>query len=978
MPTPSVDEFWNLLARSRLVDAGAVAALRATRAAAGPAGDTKATAQWLVDRGVITRWQAKRLAFGDQGPFFLGDYRLLERHERQGDGLLFSARHDPSGRVVTLMLLNAKRCKELDVWTAIVRRTTAAHQATDPLLSRTWALEQVEGSRFIVCEAVTGVPLADELTRLGPLPPLQAAVLTLQVARGVADIHAAGAVHGGLSLDVLLREPAAAGGPERNGRVRLLQFPLVGDPHVIPLRASVATEAEVAALGRRASFIAPELLLPEQPCDARSDVYALGCIFHALLTGAPPCWQGDPQATLRQAAFAGPQPLGPPIPPEIAALVQAMTARDPDARYQSAGEAAAAIADCCSITAPPSATPEPQDSASRPDAHGGPVGGQPIRTEGTDFAEGFVWQPARPHESAAVAPSPAGAAAPLAARRRAARLRLVGGGIAALVFVAAAGLVVSRLDFGEKNRKPKATVRRVEGKRAARPEGDPGMATEPAAAGSASSAGSSPAGGTQPGGEPASPAAAQPVAIERQIIVDDSTLPWASPTSGTPPRLAFLPPGSQLVLLARPAAALGDEEGRLFYRALGPAAESACKTLAAWCGCDLADIETLQVGWQAGPTGDVFEGFMLRVVATRRIPEDEAARRAAWGATTAVDVEGQTIHKGERLCFWGPTSEQGRTLVVAPEMLLREIVTAAAAAPAEGLAASLPKDTETLVGMLDADRHLTLFGSPHYLVHDGRRLLAGPLARLADPLAAFFGDAIRAASLSLHFGASAYAELNAVATADAPASRLAPALKAAVAAAPDAVEEYCVALEPAAYGRKLVMRLPQMIRMLGANLRAAAEARGVVVNAYLPRHATHNLALATELALSQSPGRSAPAPVSGPAAAQDALGRLQKKITLTFVKDTLERSIQLISEEIGVPMEIIGTDLQLEGITKNQSFGLDERDKTAVAVLRAIHDKANPDGKLVFFVRKQDGAETIVITTRAAAKKRGDTLPAGQ
>lgn len=975
MPTPpSVDEFWNLLASSRLVDAGAVAALRATRAAAGPAGDTQATAQWLVDRGVITRWQAKRLAVGDRGPFFLGDYRLLERHERQGDGLLFSARHEPSGRGVTLMLLNAKRCKELDVWTAIVRRTTAAHQATDPRLSRTWALEQVEGSRFIVCEAVTGVPLADELARLGPLPPLQAAVLTLQVARAVADIHAAGAVHGGLSLDVLLREPAAAGAPERNGRVRLLQFPLVGDPHVLPLRAAVATEAEVAALGRRASFIAPELLLPEQPCDARSDVYALGCIFHALLTGTLPCWQGDPQATLRQAAFAGPQPLGSQVPPEIAALVQAMTARDPDARYQAAGEAADAIAECCGIATPPSAASEPGDSAFWPDADGGPEGGPALHTDGTDSTDGFVWQPAGPRESAVVASPPVGAAAPLAARRRAARLRLIGGGVAALVFVAAAGLVVSRLDPGGKTGKPKATVRRGAEKPAARPEGGRGLAVDTAAAPSAPTADSSPARGA----EPASPAAAQRGAGERQLIVDDPTLPWASPTSGLPPRLAFLPPGSQLVLLTRPAAALADDEGRLFFQALGPAAAAASKTLAAWCGCDLVDIETMQIGWQAGPTGDVFEGFMLRVGAPRRIPEDEAARRAAWGVTTAVEVDGQMIHKGERLCFWVPASEQGRTLVVAPEVLLREIVTAAAAAPAEGLAASLPKDTETLVGMLDADRHLTLFGSPHYLVHDGRRLLAGPLARLADPLAAFFGDAIHAAALSLHFGASAYAELDAVATADAPAGRLAPALKAAVAAAPDAVEEYCVALEPAAYGRKLVLRLPQMIRMLGANLRAAAEARGVVVNAYLPRHATHNIALATELALSQSPGRSAPAQVPGPAAAQDALGRLQKKITLTFVKDTLERSIQLISEEIGVPMEILGTDLQLEGITKNQSFGLDERDKTAAAVLRAILAKANPDGKLVFCVRKKDGTETIEITTRAAAQKRGDTLPAGQ
>ena len=983
MPMPSVDEFWNLLARSRLVDAGAVAALRAAHAAAGPAGDAKATAQWLVDRGVITRWQAKRLAIGDLGPFFLGDYRLLERHERQGDGLLFSARHDPSDRLVTLMLLNAKRCKELDIWTAIVRRTTAAHQAADPLLSRTWALEQAEGSRFIVCEAVTGVPLADELARLGPLPPPQAAVLTLQVARAVAELHAAGAVHGALSLDVLLREPAAAGAPERNGRVRLLQFPLVGDPHALPLRAAVATEEEVASLGRRASFIAPELLLPDQPCDARSDVYAIGCIFHALLAGTPPCWQGDPQATLRQAAFSGPQPLGPPLPPEFAALVGSMTARDPEARYQSAGEAADAIAICCGIAQAPHAT-APVAPAAAPGPHGG--GGGSARVTASDSDAGFAWQPAESQgaagrrESAPLGLQPTGSAAMLAARRRAARLRLVGGGIAALVVASAVGLVVSQLDLGGGADRPRSTSRRSEGKPpVARPDGERRTAPEETTVGESQPAsGTSSPAAASPDAEPAPATAPKPVAVERQIVVDDPTLPWASPTSGLAPRLAFLPPGSQLVLLARPAAALGDEEGRLFYKSLGPAAESAARMLAAWCGCDLADIESVQVGWQAGPTGDVHDGYVLRLVESRRVPEDEAARASAWGPTTTIEIDGQTIHKGSRLCFWVPAAEQGRTLVVAPEDALKEIVAAAGAAPADGLAVSLPKDMETLVGMLDADRHLTLFGAPHYLVHDGRRLLAGSLARLADPLAAFFGDAIRAAALSLHFGDSAYAELDAVATADAPASTLAPALKAAVSAASDAVEEYCVALEPAAYGRKLVMRLPQMIRMLGTNLRAGAEARGVVVNAYLPRHATHNLALATELALAQASGRAGPVQAPGSAAPQDALGKLQKKMTLTFVKDNLERSIQVISEEIGVPMEILGGDLQLEGITKNQSFGLDEQDKTAEAVLRVILAKANPDGKLVFVVRKKDGTEKIEITTRAAAQKRGDTLPAGQ
>jgi hypothetical protein len=174
------------------------------------------------------------------------------------------------------------------------------------------------------------------------------------------------------------------------------------------------------------------------------------------------------------------------------------------------------------------------------------------------------------------------------------------------------------------------------------------------------------------------------------------------------------------------------------------------------------------------------------------------------------------------------------------------------------------------------------------------------------------------------------------------------------------------------------MRLPAMIRALAGQMRAGAERGGVVLNARLPRHAGHNLALAAELALSQSGG--AADVVAAPAVTAARVGaaaKLKTTMTLAFAKDTLEKSIQMISEEIGVPMEILGGDLQLEGITKNQSFALEERDATAEAILRVILAKANPDGKLVYVVRSEEGRETIKITTRAAAAKRGETLPPG-
>jgi hypothetical protein len=454
------------------------------------------------------------------------------------------------------------------------------------------------------------------------------------------------------------------------------------------------------------------------------------------------------------------------------------------------------------------------------------------------------------------------------------------------------------------------------------------------------------------------------------------------------------------VLLARLADLAADDEGSLFLKSLGPAVEAAMATLVTLSGGDVAAIDSLQAGWQAGGPDEVVGGWVVRFVGGRGAPADEAARARAWGPTTTIDLAGERVFETTTLSLWLPAAEQGRVLVIAPRIMvatdlplgsaasadaarepliariIRETVPLAAESGAS-LKAALPRDLETLVGMLDADRHVTLFGSPHYLLNTGRPMLAGPLAKLAEPMDRLFGESLQAAALSLHFGGNCYVEMDVVAALDVPPKTLARDIGGRVDGLADQVELGCAALNPDPYGRVLVLRLPAMLRTLAAQLRSGAEGQGVVLNAYLPRHAAHNIALAAEIALAQSPGATVAAKpaVSVPVEPQGALGKLSRKITLAFAKDNLERSIQILADETGVPMEILGGDLQLEGITKNQSFGLDEQDKPADEVLRVILAKSNPDGKLVYFVGEKDGEECVFITTRAAVAKRGDPLP---
>jgi hypothetical protein len=974
MDTPSPEDFWNLLAASRLVAADAVADLRRDYESA-PGADrpaaTVAIAQWLVGRGVITLWQAKRLARGDRGPYFVGDYRLLVRLPATGQSGLFRARHEPSGRVVQISVLKPAACRDVKVWTAIVRRTTIAHQASDPLLSRTWALEQAGANRFIVCEDLPDTTLADELAAAGPLPVAEACGLALDVARAVAHLHRLGAVHGDVSLDTLRRSPAAAGNPPRTGDVRLAQFPQTGDPHQEVPRVPTDDPRQIEALGRRAAFVAPELMLPDRVCDTRSDVYAIGCVFHALVTGQPPCWQGDAQRTLAHAAFVGVPPLAPPtVPVEIATLIGYMTARDPAGRYPSAVEAADAIAACLGrgpvspslppqrpMAAPAAAPPPPPApvvaAASAIHATQPATASAAVRQP---FAESTVTFPT------AVAESRAAPRRDAMRPRRGRRPMLIAAGLVAAATAATAfflGWPAPRTDDPGPQPPPAAAT------------ASPPIATAPMA-----TATDDPPDPAEPTSSGATPPREDRPPVKTHTLVDDPSLAWGSPTSGPSPTLAYLPPGAQLILLARPAEITADEEGTLFLEALGPAVTAALDAVQTICGCGLDGIDTIQAGWQAAVTGGPVGGYAVHL----REPADATAIATAIGSRAKIDVEGETIHEGQAIGCWLPSAEQDRVIVLGTTDTLREIIAADAAEPAasSGLRAALTPDMERLVAMLDSTRHLTIVAAPHYLFNDGRGVMAGPLAKLIDPLEAFCGESLRAAALSLHFGDDFYAELDAVSTVDEPARQLAGRFGDQIGGLAATVEEYCAQLDLAPYGRKLVMRLPGMIRILADATRSAVEGKSVVVNCYLPRHAGHNLALAAELALQQSPGAVGRATAAAPPGAPlTAAAALQKKMTLTFAKDTLEKSIQMMAEEIGMAMEIRGPDLQLEGITKNQSFGLEERDKTAAEILRVILAKANPDGKLVYVIRKGDGGERIDITTKAAAAKRGDPLPPG-
>jgi hypothetical protein len=425
----------------------------------------------------------------------------------------------------------------------------------------------------------------------------------------------------------------------------------------------------------------------------------------------------------------------------------------------------------------------------------------------------------------------------------------------------------------------------------------------------------------------------------------------------------------------RPALIAAHPEGEKVIAALGPWGRRALARLRELAGAELAELDAVLVG--VVPNAESALDLCLR--AELKSPWDAAQleRRFPDGRESAHGGQAfRTI--GDRAVY---LADGGRVLVNAPAALVPALVDAAGPPP-------LGRDLERLVEHSDAERAATVILQPKFLHASGHTLLAAEAAPLRDALQLLVANDATAVALSAHWDDNFFAELRAVPALNVPSRTLAVKLRQRVDAAPDQIEEQILAEPWSPYGRKILARFPAMLRKLAGYARHGDDDRLALVRAYLPPVAGHNLLMAAELLLTQPRASAAvaatpQAPATPPATLEE---RLARPTTLAFAKESLERALELLAADLGVEITIAGGDLQLDGITKNQSLGLELRDRPAGEILLEILLRANPDRtatgpadakqKLVYVVEPAAGGRgRIIVTTRAAAEKRGDPLP---
>jgi hypothetical protein len=474
---------------------------------------------------------------------------------------------------------------------------------------------------------------------------------------------------------------------------------------------------------------------------------------------------------------------------------------------------------------------------------------------------------------------------------------------------------------------------------------------------------------------------ASSTAAEQAVDDPKGELLWISPTEGLPISLAYVPAGTQCLVYLRPAGLLSHPEGERMLAALGLWGRSAVAELKSMLGSELADVDSLLLAIVPNVKGGL--DVSARAHFSKELSNEDLARRFPSGSQKQ---HGGLSYRliGERACFVPSKNDDSKTLVICRGGLADELIDSAGEPP------TLVRDVEALAAHSDADRVATLIVAPKFLEAGGSELLVGEASPVKEALHWLTGNDATAVALSAHWDQNFFLELRATPALNVPPHRLALKLRERIAAAPNAVEDIVASANWPAYGRKVLARFPSMLRTLAQYSRAAEDDREAVVRCYLPVAAGHNLVMASELLLTQPhSAESATASVpTAPAASASLEDRLAKTTSLVFTKDSLERALEMLADDAGVSIAIEGKDLQLDGITKNQSLAMDVHDKPASEILVEILRRANPDRtatgpddpkqKLVYVVLpgKNGDVGRIIVTTRAAASKRGDRLPA--
>jgi eukaryotic-like serine/threonine-protein kinase len=266
---------------------------------------------------------------GDGRSNVFGDYELLAEIARGGMGVVYKARQTQLNRIVAVKMILAGELADRDDVRRFLVEAEAAAGLDHPAIVPVYECGQIEGRHFFSMGFIDGQSLAG-LLAAGPLPPREAAAMLLRVAEAVNYAHGRGVIHRDLKPSNILLD--------RDGQPRVSDFGLA---------KRVTGNSGLTHTGQ--ALGTPSYMPPEQAAGKlaeigpASDVYALGAVLYAMLTGRPPFQAATPLDTLRQSLEQEPVPprrLNANVPRDLETIALKCLQKQPRKRYATAQELA--------------------------------------------------------------------------------------------------------------------------------------------------------------------------------------------------------------------------------------------------------------------------------------------------------------------------------------------------------------------------------------------------------------------------------------------------------------------------------------------------------------------------------------------------------------------------------------------------------------------------------------------------------------
>ncbi len=261
-------------------------------------------------------------------PRSIGDYELQEELGRGGMGVVWRARQIGLNRDVALkMILRGELASEVDIG-RFRQEAEAAARLDHPHIVRVFDVGEFEGQPWFSMQYVDGSTLAQRLTQ-GPMPPREAAQLLIPVCRAIAHAHRQGILHRDLKPSNVLIDSGGQPYVTDFGlakRVRTTSSVDGSDESESGAGGSIAAHSLAALTATGAILGTPAYMAPEQAAGSRGDVgprtdiYSLGALLYAMLTGRAPFQAGSPVDVVLMVLEQDPRPprvLNPQADPDL-------------------------------------------------------------------------------------------------------------------------------------------------------------------------------------------------------------------------------------------------------------------------------------------------------------------------------------------------------------------------------------------------------------------------------------------------------------------------------------------------------------------------------------------------------------------------------------------------------------------------------------------------------------------------------------